>query len=287
MKFQGIYVPLVTPFKADKSLDVETLKILVQSFIDKGISGLVACGTTGEYYTFSEEERATVLKTVADIAKGKVTLIAGINDLSTEGACRRAKEAEALGYEAFMLSPPAYSLPDQAGVIAHYETVAKATNLPIIMYNFPARVGISIEYETVVHLAKNSNIAGIKESSGDFSRALRLLQTDFKDFEVVCGCDDQPVDFFFWGAKSWIAGAGNVFPEEQVALFNATQNNDWNLARKIMKEIYPAIHSMESGNYNQKAKLGCLKATIDVGTVRLPLSDLSHEEKEEFLTFFR
>ncbi len=287
MKFQGIYVPLVTPFKADKSLDVETLKILVQSFIDKGVSGLVACGTTGEYYTFSEEERATVLKTVADIAKGKVTLIAGINDLSTDGACRRAKEAEALGYEAFMLSPPAYSLPDQAGVIAHYETVAKATNLPIIMYNFPARVGISIEYETVVHLAKNSNIAGIKESSGDFSRALRLLQTDFKDFEVVCGCDDQPVDFFFWGAKSWIAGAGNVFPEEQVALFNATQNNDWNLARKIMKEIYPAIHSMESGNYNQKAKLGCLKATIDVGTVRLPLSDLSHEEKEEFLTFFR
>jgi 4-hydroxy-tetrahydrodipicolinate synthase len=287
MKFQGIYVPLVTPFKADKSLDVETLKILVQSFIDKGVSGLVACGTTGEYYTFSEEERAIVLKTVADIAKGKVTLIAGINDLSTEGACRRAKEAEALGYEAFMLSPPAYSLPDQSGVIAHYETVAKATNLPIIMYNFPARVGVSIEYETVVHLARNPNIAGIKESSGDFSRALRLLQTDFKDFEVVCGCDDQPVDFFFWGAKSWIAGAGNVFPEEQVALFNATQNNDWNLARKIMKEIYPAIHSMESGNYNQKAKLGCLKATIDVGTVRLPLSDLSHEEKEEFLTFFR
>lgn len=287
MKFQGIYVPLVTPFKADKSLDVEILKTLVKSFIDKGVSGLVVCGTTGEYYTFSEEERATVLKTVADIAKGKVTLIAGINDLSTEGACRRAKEAEALGYEAFMLSPPAYSLPDQAGVIAHYETVAKATNLPIIMYNFPARVGISIEYETVVHLAKNPNIAGIKESSGDFSRALRLLQTNFKDFEVICGCDDQPVDFFFWGAKSWIAGAGNVFPEEQVALFNATQNNDWDLARKIMKEIYPAIHSMESGNYNQKAKLGCLKATINVGTVRLPLSDLSHEEKEEFLAFFR
>lgn len=287
MKFQGIYVPLVTPFKADKSLDVETLKILVQSFIDKGVSGLVACGTTGEYYTFSEEERATVLKTVAEIAKGKVTLIAGINDLSTEGACRRAKEAKALGYEAFMLSPPAYSLPDQAGIIAHYEAVAKATDLPIIMYNFPARVGISIEYETVVHLANNPNIAGIKESSGDFSRALCLLQTDFKDFEVVCGCDDQPVDFFFWGAKSWIAGAGNVFPEEQVALFNATQNNDWDLARKIMKEIYPAIHSMESGNYNQKAKLGCLKATINVGTVRLPLSDLSLEEKEEFLAFFR
>lgn len=287
MKFQGIYVPLVTPFNADKSLDVETLKTLVQSFIDKGVSGLVVCGTTGEYYALTEAERNAVLTTVANVAKGKVMLIAGINDLSTEGACRRAKEAEVLGYEAFMLAPPAYSLPDQAGVIAHYETVAKVTNLPIIMYNFPARVGIEIEYETVVHLSKNPNIAGIKESSGDFSRALRLLQTDFKDFEVVCGCDDQPVDFFFWGAKSWIAGAGNVFPEEQVALFNATQQNDWDLARKIMKEIYPAIHSMESGNYNQKAKLGCLQATLDVGTVRLPLSDLSQAEQEEFLAFFR
>lgn len=287
MKFNGIYVPLVTPFNSDGSLDVETLKTLTESFIEKGVAGLVACGTTGEYYALNEEERATVLKTVASIGKGRITLIAGINDLSTEGACRRAKEAAALGYEAFMLAPPAYSLPDQAGVIAHYETVAKATDLPIIMYNFPARVGIEIEYETVVHLAKNPNIAGLKESSGDFSRALQLLQTPFEDFEIVCGCDDQPVDFFFWGAKSWIAGAGNVFPEEQVALFNATQAGDWDKAKEIMLEIYPAIHSMESSNYNQKAKLGCLKATLNVGTVRLPLSDLSQTEKDEFLAFFQ
>lgn len=287
MRFNGIYVPLVTPFNADGSLDVETLKVLTQSFIDKGVSGLVACGTTGEYYALTEAERETVLKTVASVAKGKVTLIAGANDLSTEGACRRAKEALALGYEALMVAPPAYSLPDQAGVIAHYEAVAKATDLPIIMYNFPARIGIEIEYDTVVHLAKNPNIAGLKESSGDFSRALRLLQTPFEDFDIVCGCDDQPVDFFFWGAKSWIAGAGNVFPGEQVALFNATQAGDWDKAREIMAQIYPAIYSMESGNYNQKAKLGCLNATLDVGKVRIPLSDLSQEERDEFLAFFK
>lgn len=287
MKLHGIYVPLVTPFKEDGSLDIATLEQLTEQFIAKGVAGLVACGTTGEYYTLTEEEREAVLTTVAKIAKGRVTLIAGINDLSTAGTVKRAKEAAALGYEAFMLAPPAYSLPDQAGLIAHYETVAEATDIPIIMYNFPARVGIEIEYESVLHLAKNPKIIGLKESSGDFSRALRLLQTPFDDFEIVCGCDDQPVDFFFWGSKSWIAGAGNVFPEEQVALFNATQKGDWDLARNIMKEIYPAIHSMESGNYNQKAKLGCLKATLSVGKVRLPLSDLSDEERDAFLAFFR
>lgn len=287
MKLHGIYIPLVTPFKEDGSLDIATLEQLTEQFIAKGVAGLVACGTTGEYYTLTEEEREAVLTTVAKIAKGRVTLIAGINDLSTAGTVKRAKEAAALGYEAFMLAPPAYSLPDQAGLIAHYETVAEATDIPIIMYNFPARVGIEIEYESVLHLAKNPKIIGLKESSGDFSRALRLLQTPFEDFEIVCGCDDQPVDFFFWGSKSWIAGAGNVFPEEQVALFNATQKGDWDLARNIMKEIYPAIHSMESGNYNQKAKLGCLKATLSVGKVRLPLSDLSDEERDAFLAFFR
>jgi len=286
MNFHGILVPIVTPFKLDLSLDLETLKQLTNTFIDKGVNGLVVCGTTGEYYALNEVERETVLRTVSEVAKGRISLIAGINDLSTDGAVNRAKQAKDLGYEGLMLSPTPYSLPDQSGLIAHYETVAASTDLPIIMYNFPARIGIEIEYETVVHLSKNQNIVAIKESSGDFSRALRLLQTPFENFEVICGCDDQPIDFFFWGAKSWIAGAGNVFPEEQVAMFNASIAGDWDKARQIMRDIYPAIHSMESGNYNQKAKLGCLKGEIKVGTVRLPLSDLSEEEKEEFLAFF-
>lgn len=286
MNLHGILVPLVTPFKADKSVDLETLATLTEALIGKGVTGFVVCGTTGEYYALNEAERVQVLTTVAGVAKGRATLIAGINDLSTEGACVRAQQAKELGYEGLMLAPTPYSLPDQAGVIAHFEKVADATDLPIIMYNFPARVGIEIEHDTVVHLAKHPRIVGIKESSGDFSRALRMLQENFDNFEVVCGCDDQPVDFFFWGAKSWIAGAANVFPEEQVALFKATQAGDWDAAKQIMRDIYPAIQSMESGGYNQKAKLGCLRATMDVGGVRLPLSDLSKAEKDAFLAFF-
>lgn len=265
MNFHGILVPLVTPFHDDLSLNISGLAELTEQLIAKGVTGLVVCGTTGEYYALNEDERQTVLSTVSKIAKGRVTLIAGINDLSTEGAIARAEQAKNLGYEGLMLSPPPYSLPDQQGVYAHYEKVAKSTPLPIIMYNFPARIGIEIEIDTVMKLAEIDNIVAIKESSGSFSRALHLLQTSFKNFEVICGCDDQPVDFFFWGSKSWIAGAGNVFPSEQVAIYEAAQLGDWDKAKQIMKTIYPAIYSMESGDYNQKAKAGCLNGSFNAG----------------------
>lgn len=283
MNINGILVPIVTPFDSSGNVDTTTLTKLVETFIEKGVTGIVACGTTGEYYTFSAAERELVLITIANAAKDKVTLIAGINSLSTDHSIELAVQAKTLGYDGLMLSATPYSLPEQDGIIAHFEKVANAGELPIIMYNFPARVGVSIEFDTVSHLAKHPNIIGIKESSGDFSHALRMLQANFDNFEVICGCDDQPVDFFFWGAKSWIAGAANVFPEEQVALFNATQQGDWDEAKQIMSEIYPAIHSMESGNYNQKAKAGCLKGSVDVGSVRVPLTDMPTDEKSAFL----
>lgn len=283
MNIHGILVPIVTPFDDSGDIDTQKLTDLVTAFIDKGVAGIVACGTTGEYYTFSDDERQTVLTTIAQAAKDKVTLIAGINSLSTDHSIELAAQAKALGYDGLMLSANPYSLPEQDGIIAHFEKVADASALPIIMYNFPARVGVAIEFDTVAHLARHPNIIGVKESSGDFSHALRMLQAGFEDFEVVCGCDDQPIDFFFWGAKSWIAGAANVFPEEQVALFNATQAGDWDNAKQLMSQIYPAIHSMESGNYNQKAKAGCLKGTMDVGSVRVPLTDMPANEKTAFL----
>lgn len=284
MNINGILVPIVTPFDNKGKVDTAVLTAIVNAFIEKEVAGIVACGTTGEYYTFSPDERELVLTTIAEAAKGKVTLIAGINSLSTDHSIELADQAKQLGYDGLMLSANPYSLPSQEGIIAHFEKVADASSLPIIMYNFPDRVGVSIEFETVAHLAKHPNIVGIKESSGDFSHALRMMQANFENFEVVCGCDDQPVDFFFWGSRSWIAGAANVFPEEQVKLFNAAQAGNWELAKQIMSDIYPAIHSMESGNYNQKAKAGCLKGTVSVGNVRLPLVSMSKEETDDFLS---
>lgn len=283
MKLEGVLLPIVTPFDAENRVDTAKLGELVETFIARGITGIVACGTTGEYYALSEAERESVLNTIAQAAKGRCTLIAGISDLSSDVAAQRAKRAEALGYDGLMLSAPPYSLPSQEGIIRHFEYVAEASNLPIIMYNFPARIGVEIEFDTVARLAKHPNIVAIKESSGNFSHALRMIQAGWDNFEVVCGCDDQPLDFFFWGVNSWIAGSANVFPDEQVALFRAAKQGDWSKAKALLTQMYPALHSMESGNYNQKAKAACLQGSTPTGKVRLPLHNLGAEEIDGFL----
>lgn len=287
MTLDGIFVPLVTPFDAGGAVDQSRLEQLTTALISKGVAGFAACGTTGEYYALDDAERSRVLDVVARAGRGKVTLIAGVGDLSTRRSVERGAEAAALGYDALLLSPPPYSLPTAAGIRAHFEYAADRCALPIIIYNFPARTGVNVDFDTVAALVRHPNIIGIKESSGDFSQALRMLQAGFDDFEVICGCDDQPLDFFFWGSRSWIAGAGNVFPAEQVALHAAAMRGDWDAARDLMRRMYPALQAMEAGDYNQKAKAGCLKATLDVGTVRLPLAPLAEAEKDAFRALVR
>lgn len=282
MNIDGVLVPVVTPFNADDSLNLPALEKLIETFIEQGVAGIVVCGSTGEYYALTAEERAQVLETAARVAKGRITLIAGINSLSPADAIARAKQAQDLGYEGLMLSPAPYSLPQQHEIIAYYKTVAAATPLPIIMYNFPARVGVAMTLETVVELSKVPNIVGVKESSGNFSHALALIQANLENFQVVAGCDDQAADFLFWGVRSWISGGANVFPGEQAAMLRAAANEDWQEVRRLMNSMYPLIQAMEAGDYNQKAKLGCLRHGVDVGPVRLPLLPLSNEDAQEF-----
>lgn len=282
MNIDGVLVPVVTPFNADDSLNLPALEKLIETFIEQGVAGIVVCGSTGEYYALTAEERAQVLETAARVAKGRITLIAGINSLSPADAITRAKQAQDLGYEGLMLSPAPYSLPQQHEIIAYYKTVAAATPLPIIMYNFPARVGVAMTLETVVELSKVPNIVGVKESSGNFSHALALIQANLENFQVVAGCDDQAADFLFWGVRSWISGGANVFPGEQAAMLRAAANEDWQEVRRLMNSMYPLIQAMEAGDYNQKAKLGCLRHGVDVGPVRLPLLPLSNEDAQEF-----
>lgn len=283
MKLDGILVPIVTPFGSDGSVDLDALRTLVAKFLDAGVGGIVACGTTGEYYALDEAERNGVLRTVQEALGEQALAIAGINSLSTSKAIERAKQAETLGYQALMLAPPAYVLPNQDEIVAHYEEVAANTELPIILYNFPDRSAVNIEIETVARLAKMPQIIGIKESSGDFSRAIALMQLADDGFQVVCGSDDQAADYLFWGARSWISGGANVFPAEQVQMLKAAEQGNWDRVRKLMRAMLPTIRDMEGSDYNQKAKLGCARHGVDVGPVRLPLRPVSNADAKAFM----
>ena len=220
---------------------------------------------------------------IAETVGDRALLVAGVNDTYTKGSIAKAQDAKALGYQALMLAPPIYCLPQDQEIILHYQTVADTADMPIIMYNYPARSGVEISIDAVKTLSQHPNIVGLKESSGDFTRALTLLNAGLENFDIVCGSDDQAADYFYWGAKSWISGTTNYLPKLQVQMLDAALKQDFVTSRNLMARMIPVIQNMESADYNQKAKIGCAHVGTPVGEIRAPLLPISNEDKEAFI----
>jgi 4-hydroxy-tetrahydrodipicolinate synthase len=271
MKIEGVYVPVVTPFDSNDVINQAVLTNVVNRCVNAGAAGIVSCGTTGEYYAMSHEERIEVMTLTASVAKGKAQLVAGCNAGSTKEAIAYGIAARELGYDVIMLAAPPTSLPQQHELAAHFSAIAEGSGLPIILYNYPARAGVEIGFECLDLLADRSDIIAIKESSSDFSRFLALRNRYEGRITVMCGSDDQAADYFFWGVRSWLAGTANVLPVEHVAVMNAALAGDLSKSRDLFDTILPWIQEMESGSYNQKAKLGLGHFGFDCGPVRQPL----------------
>jgi hypothetical protein len=291
--FQGNDDGLVNRTPIDNSV-FGTLGAGGKAEIDAAVKVARACFDAGTWRDKSPAERKTVMLKWCDLLQEHAGELAALDCIDAGKPIDECENtdipatidtlrwyAEAADKVYGRIAPTG---PNATGLIVKEPVGVVGAVLP---WNFPARVGVNVEFETVAALAKLPNIVGIKESSGNFSQALRMLQAGFRDFEVICGCDDQPVDFFFWGCTSWIAGAGNVFPGEQVALHAAAMAGRWDEARALMRRMYPALQSMESGDYNQKAKAGCLNGTLDAGDVRPPLAPLDAAAKERFRALVR
>jgi 4-hydroxy-tetrahydrodipicolinate synthase len=274
MQIEGVYTPVVTPFDADGELDLDAYGRLIEHVLAGGVRGLVPCGTTGEYYALTFDERVALLAHCRDVAAGRAQLIAGVNAGSTREVIRHGETARELGYDALMLAVPHTSLPSQPELAAHYRSVAEAVGLPIVLYNFPARAGVEVGFECLDEVADVPEIVAIKESSGDFSRFLALRKRYAGRIEIMCGSDDQAVDYFAWGVRSWLAGTSNVLPEAHVAVVDSANAGDIAEARRIFDGLLPWIQTMEAGAYNQKAKLGLAHLGLDCGGVRQPLLPL-------------
>jgi 4-hydroxy-tetrahydrodipicolinate synthase len=283
LELEGVYVPVVTPFDADGEVEPAALTAVIDRCLGAGVRGIVSCGTTGEYYALTETERLDVMRTTRDVAAGRARLVAGCNAGSTRQAVELAWAARDLGYDALMLAVPPTSLPDQRELAVHFLTIVDASGLPAILYNFPARAGTEIGFDCLDRVADHPLIAGLKESSGDFSRFLALTGRYAGRITVMCGSDDQAVDYFFWGVRSWLAGTANVLPHQHVDILDAALSGDLDGARKRFERLLPWVQQMEAGAYNQKAKLGLRHLGIDCGDVRGPLLPLSDDEAAAFV----
>lgn len=283
MSFEGVHTPLVTPFNADGEIDHPLLGRHAADLAGR-VAGLGIGGTTGEYYALSFEERVKTFHTVAEAVSGKTYLTAGINATTTKEVLRLGQEAKSAGLSALLLAAPYYAQPTQEELLAHLLKVDDSLDMPIMLYNFPARTGTAIGDEILATLLERPNFIAMKESTGDISH-LHHLATHFRDKLVLsCGMDDQALEFFVWGAKSWVAGASNFLPEAHTALFDAcVKRNDFETGRKLMAQLLPVLELLErSGKFIQYVRYGCELAGTPVGVARAPLGTLSEDERSAF-----
>jgi 4-hydroxy-tetrahydrodipicolinate synthase len=287
MKLRGVYAPIVTPFDANENINYDVLKRLIDHVLANGVVGLVPGGTTGEVYALSESERMDLFKFVKDYAGTKAVLIAGTNSGATRDVIRYSQAAAKMGYDALMVAVPPYSRPNQRELLAHYRVVAQSVDLPIMLYNFPWRAGTEVGYEVLDGLVGEKNVVGIKEASGDMSRVYEMRLRYGDRFQIICGSDDQALDYFLWGCVSWIGGAASCAPRQHVDVLEAALAGDFAAARARMEKLMPMLRNMESGGYTQKVKVGCELLGIPVGNPRRPLLPLTAEDRAEFERIFK
>ncbi len=282
-----MYAPIVTPFDAREEIDYDVLKRLIDFVLANGVVGLIPGGTTGEVYALSDAERSELFRFVKTYVGTRATLIAGVNAGATRDVVRFSQLAADLGYDGLMAAVPPYSRPSQRELLAHFKTVAVATPLPIVLYNFPWRAGSEVGYDVLDGLVDHANVIGIKEASSDMGRVFGIRERYGDRFQISCGSDDQALDYFLWGSTSWIAGGASSTPRQHVAVLEAALAGDLVGARAHMEKLMPLLRNMESGHYTQKVKAGCELQGIPVGPARRPLLPLKDDYLAAFTEVFK
>lgn len=261
----GIFVPLVTPCDEAGQVNVDELRRLIGFMLESGVAGFVAAGTTGEGYALSRDERRLVLTTIVDRVDGATPVLAGVGGMSTHEAIDQGILAKRAGANGLMLAAPSYCLPTESELAAHVTSVVKAVELPTVLYDYPARTGVSFTHQVLDAVAGNDLVIGIKEASGDLNR-IQWLAADFGDqLAIVCGADLDSRVFFDAGVTCWIGGIANLLPAAHVAMLDPTQRDE------VFAVIAPILGFIESGNYNAKIKAGMNSLGAHVGAPRAPL----------------
>lgn len=281
MQFEGIHAPVITPFNDQGDIQYDAFSEQIQYLVEAGVHGLVVGGTTGEYYVESHEERIKLLRLARESMGPDQSLVFGTGAMDPRDSVKLAEQAADNGADAILVATPPYSLPTQSELAQHILTVDRAANLPIMLYNYPDRMGINMEAECLDQIAGSPNVCAIKESSGDINRA-HMLACDYPHIQMSCGMDDQALEFFAWGARSWVCAGANFLAKEHLALYRAcVLEGDFVKGRRIMSAMMPLMRVLEQGGkFIQCVKYGVTLDGRFGGEVRAPLRGLDDEGKQ-------
>ena len=282
MRFEGIYTPIITPFKDDLAIDFDAYGKVIDWQADNGVHGIIVGGSTGEFFSLTREERVEQFDFAVKRSAGRLPVIAGVNDLLVDRCYELAAAARDAGAAALLIAAPPYGLPGQEELAAHCLEIDRSAGLPIMLYNYPARTGVSMERDFLDRIAGKPNFQAIKESSGEIER-IRMLAREYPELQLSAGSEDLALEFFAWGARSWVSVVANFFPREAVRLYQTcVLEGDFEKGRGIMMALLPLLVHLEQGSkFLQSVKYACELLGRPGGPVRPPFQPLNEELRGE------
>ncbi len=281
MQITGVWLPIITPFK-DNKLDYQSYKRLIDHYTEKGISGFIPLGTTGECPVLSDYEFEEMIEKTMEYNKNRLPVYIGVGGNCTSQVIKKIKIAEYYEIKGILSVCPYYNRPNQEGIYQHFKSIAEETPLNIIMYNIPYRTGVNMENETIYRLSEINNIAGLKDCSGNIKQTAELLMNPPKDFSILTGED---LLFFLtltMGGQGGILSSAHLKTEQFVEVYNKIKENDLEAALKLWKPLYDFIPLLFKEPNPAPVKY-CLEklSLIDSDEVRLPLTEISDQLKDK------
>jgi len=279
--FTGCGTALVTPFTAAGAVDEGAVRRLAKRQLDAGVHFLVPCGTTGEAPTLTADERRRVVELVVEEARGRAPVLAGAGGYDTREVCEAARAMQAAGAQGLLSVTPYYNKPTPDGLVRHYQAIAEATPLPIVVYNVPGRTGCNVDPQTLARLAAIPNVAGVKEASGNMVQICEAVRAVPPGFLVLCGDDALTLPAMAVGAVGVVSVVSNELPAEMAQLVEAAEANDFAFAREIHARLLPLM----TANFAESNPIPVKAAMAQLGLLeehyRLPMVPPRPETREK------
>ncbi len=278
--FTGAGVAIVTPMNPDESINFDRLGQIIDNQIENGTDAIVICGTTGESATMTDQEHVDCIEYAVKRVNGRVPVVAGAGSNHTSYAVWMSKEAKRVGADALLHVTPYYNKTSQTGLIRHFNAVADATDLPIILYNVPSRTGVNITPATYRELAKHPNIVAAKEASGNISQVAQIAQACGDELDLYSGNDDQIVPLLSLGAKGVISVLSNIMPRETHDICRLFFEGKIAESRALQLKLLPLINALFSDVNPIPVKEAMNMMGWECGECRLPLVSMQPQAKE-------
>lgn len=282
-KWSGVFPAITTQFKRDQSLDLDATARHAEVLIRSGVSGLIFLGSLGENQPMLPAEKRELMRAMVDAVAGRVPVLSGVAETSTAAACQYVRDLEQMGVDGFMLMPAMLYKGDPRETLAHFRTTARATGLPIMVYNNPISYANDITPQMFAELAEVESFVALKESSGDTRRITDLRNAVGDRFSIFTGVDDLALESAILGIDGWVAGSGIAFPAENQYFWDLTRRGDWEKAREIYRWFAPLLHLDTHTKFVQYIKLAVQECGLGREWVRAPRLPLTGAERARVL----